>query len=288
MDVLGRRLCLHLESRYFIFLIALILHVTSSHGIGEIIYAVNCGGGAHVDVYGIHYQKDPLNIGVPSDHGKVLTIRRAPPPDQILYQTERYHTSNFAYSVPIRSDGDYVLVMKFSEVWFTEPNRKIFDVQMNDHIVVDHLDIFATVGLGVAHDEIIPFSVKNGILTVNKEASTFNGVLNIEFVKLMHDNPKVNAIYIMKGSVDDLPLLPPLQSMEHQHQYNEDDEEEEMMQQDSSSSRHQQSNQQKRRRPVSELKVSDPYASEDPSSMLLPVIIAVAAFVPIVFCLCRL
>lgn len=92
---------------------------------GEIIYAVNCGGSSHVDSFGIRYQKDPHNIGVASDHGKVLSIRRVPSMDQILYQTERYHTESFAYNIPISVDGDYVLVLKFSEVWFTEPNKKV-------------------------------------------------------------------------------------------------------------------------------------------------------------------
>jgi len=43
-----------------------------------------------------------------------------------------------------------------------------------------------------------------------------------------------------------------------------------------------------RRHTAFEQKVQDPYASDDPGSMLLPVIIAVAAFIPLLFCLCRL
>lgn len=95
--------------------------------IGEVVYAVNCGGPPHVDVYGVEYSGDPLAVGFASDHGKNLAIRRVPPPDQILYQTERYHLADFAYDVPIRKDGDYVLVLKFSEVWFTESNQKVRD-----------------------------------------------------------------------------------------------------------------------------------------------------------------
>ena len=107
------------------FLLGLVTFFDWTQGLGEVIYAVNCGGGSHVDVYGIHYQKDPVTTGYSSDHGKNLGIRRVAPQDQILYQTERYHTTNFVYTVPIRTDGDYVLVVKFSEVWFTEPNRKV-------------------------------------------------------------------------------------------------------------------------------------------------------------------
>lgn len=73
-------------------------------------------------------------------------------------------------------------------------------------------------------------------------------------------------------------MLPSIPSPSHQ---GTDDEDEEEIQEKSQQSH-------RKRRPVSETKVSDPYATEDPSSMLLPVIIAIAAFVPIVFCLCKL
>jgi hypothetical protein len=83
------------------------------------------GGDAHTDVNGISYQKDSLSNGVASDYGKNLLIQRAHPSDMILYQTERYDTNTFGYNIPIKQDGDYVLVMKFSEVWFTSPGQKV-------------------------------------------------------------------------------------------------------------------------------------------------------------------
>lgn len=92
---------------------------------GEVVFAVNCGGPAHTDLNGVHYQADKLATGTASDFGKQLTIGRVAPLDQILYQTERYHLSNFAYDVPIKEDGDYVLVLKFSEVYFQGPKLKV-------------------------------------------------------------------------------------------------------------------------------------------------------------------
>jgi len=100
--------------------------VSSGSSPGEVIWAVNCGGDSHVDEYGIAYMRDPLQrTGVASDFGRSLLIQRVPPPDQILYQTERYHTQSFSYEVPVARDGDYVLVLKFCEVWFTQPNQKV-------------------------------------------------------------------------------------------------------------------------------------------------------------------
>lgn len=64
-------------------------------------------------------------MGEPSDYGKTLSIGRVLQGDQILYQTERYHTSDFSYDVPLKADGDYVIVLKFSEVWFNAAHQKV-------------------------------------------------------------------------------------------------------------------------------------------------------------------
>jgi hypothetical protein len=57
-------------------------------------------------------------------------------------------------------------------------------VQLNQHVVIDHLDIFASSGFGIAHDELVPFSIRNRKLLVNDESFSFDGVLHVEFVKV--------------------------------------------------------------------------------------------------------
>lgn len=93
----------------------------------EVIYAINAGGESHTDSYGIHYAKDPLmnKVGTASDYGKQLIIGRVNNVDQILYQTERYHHNTFGYDVPISQDDDYVMILKFCEVYFNSPNMKV-------------------------------------------------------------------------------------------------------------------------------------------------------------------
>ena len=125
MRVIERRRCRHLQLSELLA-IATYVGVAWAASPGEVIWAVNCGGDQHIDQYGIVYQRDPLQrTGVASDFGRSLMIQRVSPQDQIIYQTERYHTNNFAYDVPISRDGDYVLVLKFCEVWFTQPNQKV-------------------------------------------------------------------------------------------------------------------------------------------------------------------
>ena len=49
-----------------ILLAGLILLCTEVKGLGEVVYAVNCGGEAHADIYGVKYQKDPSKVGLQS------------------------------------------------------------------------------------------------------------------------------------------------------------------------------------------------------------------------------
>lgn len=57
-----------------------------------------------------------------------------------------------------------------------------------EHTVVENLDIYNKVGRGVAHDEIVPFSVRNGKLKVNGETSKINGKVSVEFIKVYYDS----------------------------------------------------------------------------------------------------
>ena len=105
-----------------IFILQLLFIGSSSY---EVIYAVNCGGPKHTDRNGIKYRRDDNDVGVASEFGKSLSIARVSQEDMILYQTERYNNRDFSYDVQISSDGEYVLVLKFAEVYFQAPNEKV-------------------------------------------------------------------------------------------------------------------------------------------------------------------
>lgn len=91
----------------------------------EVLWAVNCGGKEHIDLNGVKYEADYLKTGIASDYGLSFTIDGVPMEDQIIYQTERYNTDDFSYDVPVFGDGDYVISLKFSEVWFTGSLQKV-------------------------------------------------------------------------------------------------------------------------------------------------------------------
>ncbi|PAA61092.1 hypothetical protein BOX15_Mlig018324g1 [Macrostomum lignano] len=258
----------------------------------DVIYAVNCGGQEHTDIHGIRYERDTLSVGIPSDYGRNLEIGRVVPQDQILYQTERYHTSSFTYELPIPGDGEYVLVLKFSEVWFANPNQKVFDVLLNsEHVIVSGLDIFARVGRGVAHDEIVPFRVKGDRLFVGSDNSQFyNRRLSLEFVKGDRDNPKINAIVLIKGSIEEVPRLPPIPGGQQPLEGGDLDQAvpDAAHEPAPAAASVEDEEATRRKRKVSGPKASDPYQADPASTALLPVLIAVAAALPLFFCLCKL
>lgn len=66
-----------------------------------------------------------MDIGVSSDYGLRQSVQRVPANDHVLYQTERWHGASFSYEIPVKEDGDYVLVLKFAEVYFYAPNQKV-------------------------------------------------------------------------------------------------------------------------------------------------------------------
>ena len=89
---------------------------------------------------------------------------------------------------------------------------KVFDVVLNgDLTVTSDLDIFEKVGRGAAHDEYVEFSVENNkIIYQGEESEISAGKIRVEFIKSYRDNPKINAVVLIKGTSNDWPVLPPL------------------------------------------------------------------------------
>ena len=126
-------------------------------------------------------------------------------PNTEVYHTERWSDSDFTYKIPMdkNQDAEYVLILKFSEQFFDEPNGKVFDVSIGDMTVINNLDIWASVGARwLPHDEFINVKTERGDLYINGKKvnkAITSGMLTIKFNKGRADNPKVNAIVLVKG-----------------------------------------------------------------------------------------
>lgn len=164
------------------------------------------------------------------------------------------------------------------------------------------------VGHGIAHHEYVRFRVSRGRLHFNDEESDVRGGrTRVEFIKGYRDNPKVNALVLFKGDVNLVPRLAPLQdhlydalpttdrsesaepSTQQNRQAFAEPRNVEAFTEDylpehrpTPASSNVESNSRK-----SGPKQEDPYALDD-SSVMLPVFIAIGAFIPLLFCLCKL
>ena len=195
-------------SSLFIFIFLLIISQTSSKmDPSKVIAAINCGGDEYIDSNGITYENDKYFLGgTSSDHGINYRIKNTE--DEILYQTERWSSETLTYSIPLKSNinGKYVLNLKFSEVYFTNQGDKIFNVALGRETVIKNLDIYSKVGKAYALDEYIEFEIRNKqVYYKNKNCAKalMGDKLQINFVKGSADNPKVNAILLVKGSLKD-------------------------------------------------------------------------------------
>jgi hypothetical protein len=145
-------------------------------GAADVLVAVNAGGSLFTAADGTRYQADTLFSG-----GKTYrtTAAIAGTTDDVLYQSERY--GNFSYNVPV-ANGDYVITLKFAELYFSSAGKRAFDVFIEGAKAVSKLDVFARAGKNAAYDVTVSVRVTDGMLNI-----TFSSLINYA---------KVNAIMI--------------------------------------------------------------------------------------------
>ena len=192
----------------YAFLLGLnIITINSKLNPSNVEIAINCGGPEFRTKAGVTYQKDNyFNGGEPSDFGTNSEIKNTK--EKEIYQTERWSTEDLVYNIPLKKPGKYVLVLKFSEVYFNNKNEKVFDFKFGDETILENIDIYSKVGKNNAYDEFIEFELKNKQIYVEGKQlkngyDEDNKTIKITFVKKEIDNPKVNAILIIRGTLKD-------------------------------------------------------------------------------------
>jgi hypothetical protein len=151
----------------------------NADGISDsVFFAINAGGPEYVDTNGTVYMAD-TNFSGGKTYRTVKSIGGTQ--EETVYQSERY--GDFSYDIPV-PNGNYIVTLKFAEIYWRAADRRRFDVEIQGNEVVSNLDIFATVGQDSAIDVDVPVSV-------------LDGVLKIDFFT-DKDNAKVSGIKILK------------------------------------------------------------------------------------------
>jgi len=111
--------------------------------------------------------------------------------DDDLYRTYTVATGGapFSYSIPV-PNSTYRVNLYFSEPFYTEPDRRVFDVTVEGNLVVDDLDLVATAGPFTAHVEYISdIVVSDGIMNIDFSSSENNSLIcAIELLGAGSDN----------------------------------------------------------------------------------------------------
>lgn len=160
------------------------------------LYRLNCGGDAVTDSYGSEWEQDDsvyshswaerfgMNPFTASQghitsriHGLKSSSeasQHAAAHDAKLFQYFRWgrHALNYQFAVP---DGEYRVELYFAEPWLGKhegagidcEGERIFDVAINDSVVVDDLDLWAEAGFAGACKKVVDIKVKGGLLTVS-------------------------------------------------------------------------------------------------------------------------
>jgi hypothetical protein len=174
---------------------------------GEVVVAVNAGGGEVTAGDGTVYEADSANqyFTGGSTYSTSQTIDGTD--DDTLYQSERY--GDFSYEIPVSEEGTYEVTLHYAEVFQgaasqdspdstgpndgTNENDRLFDVAVEGQTVVSSYDIFSEVGPLAATDKTYTVEVTDG--TLNVEFSTVN------------DNAKISAIRVESLDSNQAPTI---------------------------------------------------------------------------------
>ena len=144
---------------------------------------VNCGGPSYTDSNGQFWQADTgYNTGTASTNTQVTTGTS----DPVLYQSNRYTATStpLIYSFAV-ANGAYRVNLLFAEnaTGLQSVGARVFNVKLNNLLVLQSFDIYATAGA-------------NAAVVQSFNTTVTNGAMAIEFDKVVQ-NPKINAIEIL-------------------------------------------------------------------------------------------
>ncbi|WP_036692023.1 malectin domain-containing carbohydrate-binding protein [Pedobacter glucosidilyticus] len=164
-------------------------NITASAKAYNYLYRVNCGGPDYQDENGQTWiadrQLQDKNVWGSTSWASTFDLqpnffasqRRTFDPikgtkDWALFQDFRYGRDELSYHFPV-PDGEYLLELYFTEPWLGTGGGidctgfRLFDVAVNDEVVLDDLDIWKESGHDGALKKAIKVQVKGGVLKIH-------------------------------------------------------------------------------------------------------------------------
>ena len=138
----------------------------------KVLYAINAGGSAYTATDGTKFTTDQLVSG-----GRTFTSSASisGTDDDPVFQSERY--GNFSYELPV-ANGSYQVTLLLAEVYFSAPNKRVFDVSLEGQERLSNVDLFALVGKDAAYSVTETVEVTDGNLSIAFSADVNNAKLS--------------------------------------------------------------------------------------------------------------
>jgi len=96
--------------------------------------------------------------------------------EDYIYKSERYGLVTYKVRVP---NGVYKLKLMMSENYFTENNKRVFDIFVEDSLVADDIDIYKAVGKNAAYDLTIDnINITDEVIDIYFPAEISNSLID--------------------------------------------------------------------------------------------------------------
>ncbi len=135
---------------------------------------INAGGGNYLTAGGIQYLADQFFV---NGNNSTKNVAIAGTVDDPLYQKERYAT-DLAYSIPVGISDFYEVTLHFAETYAQDTGVRVFDMWLEDSLVLDDFDIYAEAGEDSAIQRTFIIQVTDDTLNLTSLASVNNAKLN--------------------------------------------------------------------------------------------------------------
>jgi flagellar capping protein FliD len=168
----------------------------------EQIYAVNAGGDAHTDTDGIVYQKH--DSPVRKEIFEELQIGTVPESDRSVYKTADETLKEFGktlkFNIPLRNDGVYVLIAKFSNHNY-EHARQSVTYNGGNHLH-ENMSVHELCGGNKKIcDEYYYFCVSDKTLYFKDQSSAIlNGEIRVE-IRPVQYRAYIAGLVLLKGTI---------------------------------------------------------------------------------------
>jgi beta-galactosidase len=177
------------------------------------LYRINCGGPEYKDINGNIWMADVSgkDTNTWSSHSwsenypnlpSCFASRRRTSDlikgtrDGALFQTFRFGRHKLSYEFPV-SDGEYLVELYFTEPWYGAGGGmdctgwRLFDVAVNDSIVLKNLDIWKEAGHDQILKKVVKANVKGGRLTI-AFPNVLSGQAMIAAIAIATSNSNIN------------------------------------------------------------------------------------------------